>query len=158
MLMEAAWNNNNTIIGRDLMWHAERQNLLAPEQYRSRKLRAASTQALNKKLPFYLFRQQRLTGAIGSNDAKFCYDRIVHSVAMLSMRRMGYPVEPLISMFSTLQQLRQYIRTSAGDSDTYYDGSHTNIPMQGVGQDNGASPAIWAVVSTPILKLLRTWE
>ena len=155
MLMEAAWNNNNKIIGRELMWHAERQNLLAPEQYGSRKLRAASTQALNKKLVFDLFRQQRITGAIGSNDAKSCYDRIVHSVAMLSMRRMGYPVEPLISMFSTLQQLRQYIRTSAGDSDTYYDGSHTDIPMQGVGQGNGASPAIWAVVSTPILKLLR---
>ena len=155
MLMEAAWNNNNKIIGRDLMWHAERQNLLAPEQYGSRKHRAASTQALNKKLVFDLFRQQRLSGAIGSNDAKSCYDRIVHSVAMLSMRRMGYPLPPLISMFSTLQQLRQYIRTSAGDSSTFYDGSHTNVPMQGTGQGNGASPAIWAVVSTPILKLLR---
>ena len=155
MLMEAAWNNNNKIIGRDLMWHAERQNLLAPEQYGSRKHRAASTQALNKKLVFDLFRQQRLPGAIGSNDAKSCYDRIVHSVAMLSMRRMGYPLPPLISMFSTLQQLRQYIRTSAGDSSTFYDGSHTNVPMQGTGQGNGASPAIWAVVSTPILKLLQ---
>ena len=155
MLMEAAWNNNNKIIGRELMWHAERQNLLAPEQYGSRKHRAASTQALNKKLVFDLFRQQRISGAIGSNDAKSCYDRIVHSVAMLSMRRMGYPLPPLISMFSTLQQLRQYIRTSAGDSSTFYDGSHTDIPMQGTGQGNGASPAIWAVVSTPILKLLR---
>ena len=155
MLMEAAWNNNNKILGRQLMWYAEREDLLAPEQYGSRKHRSASTQALNKKLVFDLHRQQRLAGAIGSNDAKSCYDRIVHSVAMLSMRRMGYPLEPLICMFSTLQQLRQYIRTSAGDSETFYDGSHTNIPMQGTGQGNGASPAIWAVVSTPILKLLR---
>ena len=154
-LFEAEDNSGNKTTGRDLMWHAERQNLIAPEQYGSRKNRAASTQALNKKLVFDLFRQQRLSGAIGSNDAKSCYDRIVHSVAMLSMRRMGYPVEPLISMFTTLQKARNHIRTPAGDSDIFYDGSHTNIPIQGTGQGNGASPTIWAVVSTPLLKLLR---
>ena len=109
LLMEAQWNNNNKIIGRELLWHAERQDLIAPEQYGSRKNRSANTQALNKKLVQDLFRQQRLTGAIGSNDAKSCYDRIVHSVAMLSMRRVDYPVEPLISMFSTLHELKQYI-------------------------------------------------
>ena len=154
LLMEPSFNNNNKIIGRELLWHAEQQNLIAPEQYGSRKHRSASTQALNKKLVLDLFRQQRLTGAIGSNDAKSCYDRIVHSVAMLSMRRVGYPVEPLLSMFNTLHNLRQYIRTPAGDSTISFDGSHTDVPMQGVGQGNGAGPTIWAVVSTPALKLL----
>ena len=152
--MNPDFNNTNKIIGRDIMKHAEDQKLIAPEQYGSRKMRSANTQALNKKLVFDCYRMEKLAGAIGSNDAKSCYDRIVHSVAMLSMRRMGYPVQPLISLFSTLQELRQHIRTSAGDSEDFFDGSHTDIPMQGVGQGNGAGPAIWAVVSTPALKLL----
>jgi len=29
------------------------------------------------------------------------------------------------------------------------------VPIHGIGQGNGAGPAIWTVVSTPLLNLLR---
>jgi len=47
-------------------------------------------------------------------------------------------------MFSMLQQAVHQVRTS------------WLIPMYGIGQGNGAGPAIWAVVSTPILDILRS--
>ena len=36
-----------------------------------------------------LLRQKRQAGTLCSNNAKSCYDQIVHSVATLSMRRLG---------------------------------------------------------------------
>jgi len=48
MLFEADFNNNNKWLGRATMKLAEDSNLLAPEQYGSRKNKAAITQCLNK--------------------------------------------------------------------------------------------------------------
>jgi len=48
MHFEADFNNNNKWIGKQVMQTAERQGLLAPEQYGSQKSKAASTQCLNK--------------------------------------------------------------------------------------------------------------
>ena len=58
-------------------------------------------------------------------------------------------------MFSTIQSLNHYIRTIYGDSDLSFTGALWTVPIQGVGQGNGAGPQIWALVSTPILNLLR---
>jgi len=52
MLFEADVKNNNKWIGKVTMQLAEDNSLLAPEQYRSRKNRAAIMQCLNKRL-FY---------------------------------------------------------------------------------------------------------
>jgi hypothetical protein len=41
-----------------------------------------------------------------------------------------------------------------GDSYHTYGGTDWDIPMHGIGQGNGAGPAIWAAVSTPILNML----
>jgi hypothetical protein len=58
------------------------------------------------------------------------------------------------ALFNTLQNLSHQIRTAYGDSDHSYGGSHWILPMHGVGQGNGAGPAIWAVVSTSLLAML----
>ncbi len=57
-------------------------------------------------------------------------------------------------MFQTLQEAQHFVHTAYGDSDTSFGGLDI-IPMHGIGQGNGSSPAIWAVVSTPILNMLR---
>ena len=57
------------------------------------------------------------TWCIVFNDAKSCYDRIVHSVASLAMQRVGAPVEPIICMFTSIQHLQHRIRTVFGDSE-----------------------------------------
>ena len=69
-----------------MMHHAEKHNLLAPKQYRGRKHHRPIIAALNKPLTMDLLRLRRQTGALCSNDAKSCYDQIVHSFASIATR------------------------------------------------------------------------
>jgi Reverse transcriptase (RNA-dependent DNA polymerase) len=128
---------------------------MATEQFGSRKMHQAIDQCLNKRLTFDLSRQLHHPMALCANDAKSCYDRIVHSVASLCMQRVGCPKPVVHSMFETLQQLRHHVRTRYGDSTASYNAA-LDIPIQGLGQGNGAGPTIWALISTPVLNLLRT--
>jgi hypothetical protein len=156
LLLPPDYNFNNKLLGRQLMYHAEEQSLIAPEQYGSRKALSAIEHCANKRLTFDIIRQTKVPAALCSNDAKGCYDRIVHAVATLAMRRLGLPKEPILSMFRTLQEMRHHIRTAYGDSNTCFLASDVNpIAIQGVGQGNGAGPQVWAAVSTVILNMLR---
>ncbi len=58
-------------------------------------------------------------------------------------------------MFSQLQNTTHQVRTGYGDSSSFYGGSHWVKPFHGIGQGNGAGPAIWGVISSPLLNLLR---
>jgi hypothetical protein len=71
------------------------------------------------------------------------------------MRRQGTPESATTCLFNTLQEMWHQVRTVHGDSKTTY-GGRDIIPMHGICQGNGAGPPIWAVVSTPILDMLRT--
>ena len=155
LLYEADYNQNNKALGRTMMAYAERQQLLAPEQYGSRKHHSAVYQGLNKVLTFDLFRQQRQPGALCSNDAKSCYDRIGHTAAGLAMRRCGIPISFVEASLRPIQELRHYIRTTYGDSAIFFAADGQELPIQGIGQGNGGGPAIWAVVSTPIFNAMR---
>jgi hypothetical protein len=56
-------------------------------------------------------------------------------------------------MLSTIQQLSHHVRTVFGESQHGY--CHRgSIPIQGVGQGNGAGPQVWALVSSPVLNML----
>ena len=57
LLYEADFNKNNKLMGKDMMRFAEKYDLLAPEQYGSRKYHSAQDQSLNKALTFDLYRQ-----------------------------------------------------------------------------------------------------
>ena len=137
------------------MYTAEDLKVIAQEQFGSRAGHTSIDQSLNKRLTLDIIRQKKRPSAVCSNDAKSCYDRIVHSVASLAMQRVGAPVEPIVCMFTTIQNLQHRIRTVYGDSDIGFNGKLFVVPIQGVGQGNGAGPQIWAVVSTPIFDMLR---
>jgi hypothetical protein len=154
-LMHAEFNMNNKKLGRDVMAFAETHHALAPEQFGSRKNHQAILAALNKRLTMDLLRQCRQAGALCSNDAKSCYDRIVHSVATIALRRLGMPPEPILSMFSTLQHAQHHVSTALGVSSRHYGGT-PDPPLQGVGQGNGAGPAIWVVISTVLIATMAT--
>ena len=156
VLTEADFNFNNKKLGRDAINHAERNNLIAAEQYGSRKGHSAITHALNKRLSYDIIRQQRRPGALCSNDAKSCYDRVIHSIVALSFKRLGLPEPPVHCMLHCIQQMDYHIRTSHGDSENSFSSTHTEIPFQGILQGNGAAPTIWVLVSTPLLNMLRT--
>jgi hypothetical protein len=155
LLYEADFNQNNKRLGREILSRAETSNAVAVEQYGSRKHMSASDQSLNKVLTFDIWRQARQRGALCCNDAKACYDRIVHSCASLCMQRVGTSPQPIVSMFQTIQSLEHHVRTVFGESKKFFKQTGP-IPLQGVGQGNGAGPQIWALVSTPVLNMLRS--
>jgi hypothetical protein len=157
LLYEADFNQNNKRLGREMLYRAERANAVAVEQYGSRKNMSATDQSLNKALTFDIWRQMRQRGALCSNDAKACYDRIAHNVASLCLQRIGTKAQPIISMFETIQKLEHHVRTMYGESKDKFAQSGP-IPLQGVGQGNGAGPQIWALVSTPVLNMLRAYN
>ena len=155
VLFEADFNYMNKFIGRTVMQTAEKNGTLAEEQYGSRAGRKAIDQAINKRLYFDILRQHQINGAICSNDAASCYDRIVHSMSALAMRSQGISAPAMTAMFSTLQRMEHRVRTAHGISAQHYNSEKWVLPSHGVGQGNGAGPAIWAVVSTAIVESTR---
>jgi hypothetical protein len=105
LLLEPDFNQGNKWLGKQLMANAEREFLLAPEQYGSRKFHEAINQGLNKVLTFNILGQLNQPGALCSNDAKSCYDRILHVAAALAMRRVGATIPAVQCMLKTLQNL-----------------------------------------------------
>lgn len=156
VLCEADFNFNNKLLGKIAIAHAEKHNLLPNEQYGSRAGKSAIDHALHKRLWYDTLRLTRRQGIMCSNDAKSCYDRIIHSVAALAYKRIGIPDPPVHCMFRTIQNMRHHIRTAYGDSAFFMDCSGLDIKYQGVLQGNGASPTTWALVSTPVINMLRT--
>ena len=129
LLFEADFNQNNKCLGRAMMYQAEDLQLLADELFDSRKRHSAIDHCLNKVLTFDLSRLTRSPITVCSNDAKGCYDRIVHSIACMSMLRVGVPKEPIVCMFTTLQNLHHHVHTMYGDSSLSFTGSLYAVPI-----------------------------
>ena len=97
--------------------------------------------AVNRRLTFDAMRGLRRCGALAGVDAAQCYDRIVHSLSSLLCQNEGTPLSAVLMMFGAIQSMQYYLRTTFGDSSTFYGGSQ-HIPFQGSCQGNGASPAV----------------
>jgi hypothetical protein len=65
-------------LDREMMKNAERYGTIAPEQFGSRQKHIAFNLAVNKVVTNDILRQTKTPGAICSNDAKSCYDLIIH--------------------------------------------------------------------------------
>jgi len=115
MLFEADFNHNNKWLGRVTIQLAEAKNLLAPEQYGSRKNKVVGTQCLNKRLFYDLHHFSRQPAALCSNNAKSCYDRILLIIAVLSLCRLGAPHLAVKSMIQTLASLQHHVRLAFGN-------------------------------------------
>ena len=155
-LFQSDFNHNNKFLGKKLMEHSVHNNLIAPEQYSVTGKKSIS-HALNKNLLFDNTRYQKASLCLTSCDLKSCYDRIVHTPAMLAARSCGMPKEPLACFFSTLQEVQYFTSTVYGVSNESFGGAdeaYTNKP-QGTGQGNGAAPQIWAVISSKMFQVLH---
>jgi hypothetical protein len=124
LLMDARFNHNNKLIGKKILEYGEKHNLLAEEQYGSRKERSANQHALNKKIILDTVRQYRIPTIYCANDARSCYDRILLMVAYLTLRIFGVPKEAARCSVNTLCLMRRYIRTIFGISEGYYGGKN----------------------------------
>ena len=156
-LFQSDYNHNNKFLGRKMMDHIVENNYVAREQYSVSGKRCIS-QALNKTLIFDINRLQKGCLFLTSCDLKSCYDRIAHAAAMLACKSLGVPTEPLISFFSTLQDVKYQTQTVYGKSEATFGGTEagfTNKP-QGAGQGNGAAAQMWTVVSTKMFEMLHS--
>jgi hypothetical protein len=120
VLFHALFNMNNKSIGREMVANAEHLNQIPWEAYGSRKRHRSIECAANKVLTTNIARQEHRSMALCSNDAKSCYNRILHAIATICMRRVGVPKEVCLMMFCTLAKVKHYIRTNYGDSTTSY--------------------------------------
>ena len=110
--LEADANYNLKHIARAAMAYGESMGIIANEQYGSRKDHSSETQALNKRLTFDDFERHR--GVLCVNDAKSCYDRILHVIAAICLRRFGLEQGPIASMVETLQYMTHLIHIAWG--------------------------------------------
>lgn len=160
LLLDCRFNHNNKYIGKKLMEFGERNNLLAKEQYGSRKGKSAIQHDLNKRLVLDNIRLNKTPAIYCANDAKSCYDRIIFMVAYLTMRRFGIPAAAAKCTITGLIELKHYIRTVHGDSTTYYGGDKWvkdgGLLPHGNGQGNGDGPGLWAGISSPLMIILRS--
>lgn len=154
VLFHALFNMLNKYVGKNMIANAEKYNMIPDEAFGSRKNRRAIDCALCKVLTMDIARQTRTNMVLCSNDAKACYDRIVHSVATICMRRVGTPEQMCKLIFGTIQEMQHFVRTTYGDSSSSY--SAIGIPLQGVLQGNGAGPAIWLIISAPLIHTLKS--
>ena len=155
LLMEADFNFvNKLMFGHRLMSHAKKFNRIPQELYGGLQNKSSQEVAINRRLTLDIFRLKRRNGAIAGVDATQCYDRIVHSLAILLARNEGAPLNPLLSMFQAIQSMNYYLRTTFGDSQSSYGGKQ-DVPFQGTCQGNGASPALWLMVSMYLVLLGR---
>ena len=155
LLMEADFNFiNKLIFGHRMVQQCERQQRFPNELYGSRNKRSAIEVALNRRLTLENLKQKRCNGAIAGVDAAQCYDRIVHSLAIILCRNEGAPISSLLLMFGAIQSMEFFIRTTFGESPSSYGGVQ-DVPFQGSCQGNGASPALWLILSMYLVLLYK---
>ncbi|CAJ1944178.1 unnamed protein product [Cylindrotheca closterium] len=88
-MMNLELQANNKRVGKSAMAYAEKHNLIPKGQHGSRKRHQAIDLALTKHLTWDLLHLPRRPPGWTSNDAKSCFDRIVHWVAIISLMRFG---------------------------------------------------------------------
>jgi hypothetical protein len=161
-LFGAQFNMNNKKSGRDVMARAESLGL-GKEQAGLSKHHHSILSALNKVLTMDLLRLQCRVGALCSNDAKSCYDRIVLRGWLLSVYvgwdfKTNHTRNVLDSQASLalhhycLRRILKMLRWQSMAS------SPRSPPLQGVGQGNGTGPIIWAVISAVLVARMRRYS
>jgi hypothetical protein len=127
-----------------------------PEQY-ARIGRQCGSQVLNNRTTFDIWRQKRTTGIITPNDLHSNYDRICHSIVALTARLHGIQESEVRFMTSTLQDMKNKLRTAFGDSMDSYGGEAWTMPLppQGIYQGNGVGPTASLIISSNLLDIMR---
>jgi retron-type reverse transcriptase len=150
--MDVEYNMCNKTLGKRVLAHVEKAKAVSPDQYGCRKNHTAINACLNKVLLMDGFRQKCQSRAIAMNDAKGCFDRVNHTIAILVLTSFGVSRVLARSLFETLQKADHQIKTGYGKSDKAYGNSDEPEPHQGIGQGNGLGPTLWALLSSVLIR------
>ena len=99
------------------------------------------------------FVQKRLE-ALGMNDLKGNYDRVVHTVAILVLVSFGLHYGTAKLLFEVLQSAEHCIKTGYGTLQPLY-GGDTEDPEMGLGQGNGLAPTVWCLISSKMMECMK---
>ena len=156
-LLEADFNTGTKLIfNKRMLGNARTHNLIPDPQYQRKGSRSVEA-VIFKKLFFDLLRLQQRPGSVVSNDLRSCFDRIPHPVGSIACRRLGVNPQAITTLFTTLQQMKYFVRTGYGDSETYYTGDDDK-PLQGGGQGNGAAGPLWIAISLILISIMSEFE
>ncbi len=104
-LLESDFNQANRIIlARQLGFWLEDNRLVSDMQFGSRPGKQCVSAILHKQLSFDIVRHSKETAAFIENDAIGCYDRMVNSILVLAMRRLGIPSTATASLAATWEK------------------------------------------------------
>lgn len=151
--MEADFNFNNKLLGRDVMTCAEANNNIPQEQYGSQKHKTSILHAVNKRLLYNIIHLE-CSAILCSCAAKTCFDCIVHSIGSVTLQHLGMPLQPIQCILTSIQDLEHYIPTTYGTLTNFM----TNASLtsfQRILQGNGARPTIWVTVSAPLIEMMQ---
>ncbi len=150
LLMEADFNATNKIVyGNRMLYNVQKHHLMPKEIY-SEKNRLADDGTLVKVLFYDIVRQTKLPAGISAVDADNCHSCIAHPIALLVFQVVGVKKEACESIFSTIQDMKFFLRTGFGDSKEYASATG-EIKTQGMCQGNGAALAGWTVDSIAMI-------
>jgi hypothetical protein len=119
VLFHALFNMMNKRVANKATTQAAKINAI-PSEIQAKTGHIAVDCGLNKVLTADTARQRRRPTALCSNDAKQCCDRIVHTVAIICLQRVGVHQNTSRVMLGTLQQMQHYVKTAYGTSERSY--------------------------------------
>jgi hypothetical protein len=141
------------LIARRFVWHCEDHKAFGEAQAGSRPGRSAIDVVLQKELTYDLSARTLFNVAMMENDATACFDRMIPSMVMISLRAYGVPEEIVTLMGKTLEKMRYRIKTKIGISKRYYQHSE-EIEIYGTGQGSTGSPCFWLLISIILFNIM----
>lgn len=126
VLFEADHQNDSKWIAKQAMKNMmdnnnEYANVM--EQYGEKPKHSAIEVVLNKRLINDNLRIDKKPCIIVSNDAKSCFNQIVHSVLKICMEYLMISNNAIKMCIEVLQSMDHHVRTAFGDSKTSYKGN-----------------------------------
>ena len=121
LLLEVDFNALNKIVFNNrILPTLESYNSITYKVIRERRAQSSIHIALNKKLVYDISNQMKKPSVVVSTDAANCYDRIAHPIASQAYQHFEVQLEYLVVLFSTIQTIKMYLRTSFRISADYY--------------------------------------
>jgi hypothetical protein len=141
------------IIARRFVWHCEDHKAFGEAQAGSRPGRSSIDIVLQKELTYDLCLRTLINLGMMENDASACFDRMIPSLVMLSLRAYGVPEEIVILIGKTLEKMRYKIKTKIGISKRHYEHSE-ETEVYGTGQGSTGSPCFWLLISIILFNIM----
>ena len=140
-------------VGRRMIKNAVSNKLLQPESFGSTPGKMAGSAVLQKLLSIDQLRLERRAGAIFDCNASGCYNHILPPLASVHLCSLGLNKSISTFLARLMYFSRRHVRTKHGVSEQNISTGKETV-LHGIGQGNGAGPAIWVAHLTVMFKAI----